>query len=272
MRRLKILFYWLFKARNNVTFFELLHFLGKPSVSQIAARFINSISELDGYYKVGFVPLHDHLYWPKEYGIEGIYQVVSETFDRKDWHFYQKEHTEVSHDDVIVDVGAAEGLFALSVINKCKKMILIEPNDYFVKALGLTFQQYQDKVEIHHIAVGNKVGEIVFDQDSLSGKVDGNSASGPLKRITMIDEILSDVQITYLKADLEGYELEMLKGAKSTIQRNRPKIAITSYHTENDAMEIIRQIKSILPEYQYYVKGIFQDKGKPVMIHFWIDN
>jgi hypothetical protein len=65
--------------------------------------------------------------------------------------------------------------------------------------------------------------------------------------------------------------MEMLKGAKTTIQRNRPKIAITSYHTENVATEIIREIKSYVPEYQYYVKGIFQEMGKPVMIHFWIN-
>jgi hypothetical protein len=64
----------------------------------------------------------------------------------------------------------------------------------------------------------------------------------------------------------------MLKGATATIQRDKPKIAITSYHTENDAREIIHHIKSIVPEYRHYVKGIHQDKGKPVMIHFWIDN
>jgi FkbM family methyltransferase len=271
MRRLKILFYWLSKTRNNVDFFELLNFLSKPGVKRIAAKFIRDISETDGCYKVSFVPIEQTLYWPRECGIEGISQVASETFDHKDWHYYQKEHTEVEPNETILDVGAAEGLFALSVIDKCKQIILIEPNDYFVRALGLTFQSYRDKVTIHPIAVGNMVGEITFDQDSLSGKVDGKAASGPLKKITTIDKLLGDAQITYLKADLEGYELEMLKGAKITIQRNRPKIAITSYHTENDAMEIIREIKSYVPEYQHYVKGIYQAKGKPVMIHFWVD-
>ncbi len=272
MRRLKILFYWLFKARNNVDFFELLGFLTKPGVKTIAGKFIRNISESEEYYKVVFEPIEQILYWPKKCRIEGISQIASETFDRKDWHYYQKDHTEVSPNDIILDVGAAEGLFALSVIDRCKQIILIEPNDYFVKALKLTFQQYQDKVEIHSVAVGDRVGEIVFDQDSLSGKVDRESLSGSLKRITTIDHLLSDVRITYLKADLEGYELEMLKGATATIRRDRPKIAITCYHTENDAREIIDQIKSIVPEYRHYVKGIYQDKGKPVMIHFWIDN
>lgn len=271
MRRLKILFHWLFNARNNVEFFELLGFLFKPSKKMIAAKFISDISETDGFYKVSFVPIEQTLYWPRECRIEGISQVASETFDRNDWHYYQKDHTEVAPNDTVLDVGAAEGLFALSVIDKCKQLILIEPNDYFVGALGMTFQTYMGKVTIHHVAVGNREGEITFDQDSLSGKVDGSAASGPLKKITTIDKLLVDVRITYLKADLEGYEMEMLKGAKTTIQRNRPKIAITSYHTENVATEIIREIKSYVPEYKYYVKGIFQDMGKPVMIHFWID-
>ena len=271
MRRLKVLFYWLFNARNNVDFFELLGFLFKPGVKRLAAKFIRDISETDDCYKVSFVPIEQTLYWPRECRIDGISQVATETFDRKDWHYYQKGHTAVSPDDIILDVGAAEGLFALSVINKCKQVILIEPNDYFVRALRLTFQSFMDKVTIHHVAVGNREGEIAFDQDSLSGKVDGSIASGPLKKITTIDKLLADVRITYLKADLEGYEMEMLKGAKTTIQKNRPKIAITSYHTENVATELIREVKSYVPEYQCYVKGIFQDMGKPVMIHFWID-
>jgi FkbM family methyltransferase len=271
MRRLKILLYWLFNSRNNVNFLELLAFLFKPGVKRIAAKFIRDISETNGCYKVSFIPIEQTLYWPRECSIEGISQVASETFDRNDWHFYQKDHTPVSPDDIILDVGAAEGLFALSVINKCKQIILIEPNDYFVRALGMTFQAYVDKVTIHHIAVGNREGEVTFDQDSLSGKVDGSAASGLLRKITTVDKLLGDARITYLKADLEGYEMEMLKGAKTTIQRNRPKIAITSYHTENVATEIIRELKSYVPEYQCYVKGIFQEMGKPVMIHLWID-
>jgi hypothetical protein len=62
----------------------------------------------------------------------------------------------------------------------------------------------------------------------------------------------------------------MLKGAEQTIKDNKPKIAITTYHTQNDPNEIISIIKGFVPEYNYYVKGIYELAPKPVMIHFWI--
>ena len=62
----------------------------------------------------------------------------------------------------------------------------------------------------------------------------------------------------------------MLKGAEQTIKNNKPKIAITAYHTQNDPNEIIAIIKGFVPEYNYYVKGIYEMDPKPVMIHFWI--
>ena len=77
-------------------------------------------------------------------------------------------------------------------------------------------------------------------------------------------------KITYLKADIEGFEAEMLKGAELTIKRNKPKIAITTYHTQNDPKEIIDLITGFVPEYKFYVKGIYEKTPKPVMIHFWI--
>ncbi len=62
----------------------------------------------------------------------------------------------------------------------------------------------------------------------------------------------------------------MLQGAKETISKNKPKIAITTYHKQNNPGEIIALIKSYVPEYSYFVKGIHGEEPKPVMIHFWI--
>lgn len=62
----------------------------------------------------------------------------------------------------------------------------------------------------------------------------------------------------------------MLIGAEETIKLNKPKIAITCYHEQNNSIEMIKLIKSYVPEYNYFVKGIHGEEPKPVMIHFWI--
>src|SRR5436189_3828056 len=135
MRRLKILFYWLFKAKNNVTFPELVNFLTKPTAKAIADRFIEKV-ELNGTdYEISFKNMKRHLFWPAIFPIEGAYQVIVETFDKNDWHYYQKPFSEVAVNEVIVDIGTAEGLFIVDVIDRCRKVILIEPNESFVRAL-----------------------------------------------------------------------------------------------------------------------------------------
>ena len=53
MRRLRILFYWLFYAKNNVGFRELLSFLGKPKVDVIAKKYIKNITLDDDFSSFG---------------------------------------------------------------------------------------------------------------------------------------------------------------------------------------------------------------------------
>lgn len=271
MRRLKILYYWLFKARFNVSLLELIRFLIKPQVKDIGMRYIKDISQEEDFHLVTFKDLAYPLFWTRQFPIEGIYQVSAETFDLEDWHYYQKKHTEIQDHELILDIGTAEGLLPLTVIERVKKIIMIEPSTYFCKSLEKTFAPFTNKVQIINSAVGQKPGEVYLDEQSLSSGVSAK-ASGTKVSINTIDQLIDEQEkITYLKADIEGFEYDMLLGAKETIQRNKPKIALTTYHKENDYKKIITLIKSYVPDYQYYVKGVFHEFCKPVMIHFYLE-
>jgi len=248
----------------------LIRFVFKRRVSSIANRYIESLSLRGDFYEVRFVLLEHILYWPKLYHTAGIYQVVSETFDSEDWHYYQK-YTMVENGEVLLDIGAAEGLFALTVAERCKQIILVEPNISFVRSLQKSFAWMGARVDIFNVAVGDSSGTVSFDQDSLRGGVSTAGSSGVSVKLTRIDDFIgSDVKVTFLKADIEGFELDMLKGARNLIERDRPKIAVTTYHLQNDADEIISFVKGVVPEYQVAKKGIIHKGGKPVMVHFWI--
>ncbi|MDD2780465.1 FkbM family methyltransferase [Sulfuricurvum sp.] len=60
-------------------------------------------------------------------------------------------------------------------------------------------------------------------------------------------------KIDFIKMDIEGFELEALKGAFNTIKKNLPKLAISLYHKLEDFYEIPDWIKSNFPEYQFYL-------------------
>ncbi|MDA0067582.1 FkbM family methyltransferase [Brachyspira hyodysenteriae] len=68
--------------------------------------------------------------------------------------------------------------------------------------------------------------------------------------INTIDNYLNGEPITFLKADVEGEELNMLKGASETIKKYKPKMAISVYHKPNDLITIPQYIKKIVPEYR----------------------
>jgi FkbM family methyltransferase len=59
---------------------------------------------------------------------------------------------------------------------------------------------------------------------------------------------------TFIKLDIEGAELEALKGAAETIRRNRPKLAVCVYHKPGDLFEIPLFISSLVPEYRFYLR------------------
>ena len=62
-----------------------------------------------------------------------------------------------------------------------------------------------------------------------------------------------------------GAEMNSLMGAKKQIQQNRPKLAICIYHRLQDLWEIPMYIKSLVPEYKFYVRHHTTSIGDTVL-------
>lgn len=72
--------------------------------------------------------------------------------------------------------------------------------------------------------------------------------------VDTIDNIVNENKVTLINMDVEGSELAALHGAKETIKRNKPKLAISAYHKKNDIFELYRYIKALVPEYKFFFR------------------
>jgi FkbM family methyltransferase len=85
----------------------------------------------------------------------------------------------------------------------------------------------------------------------------GFSESGSLDVIAIdTDSLAENIEVNYIKMDIEGAELEALIGAKQTILERLPHLAISIYHKPADLWELGLWIYSICGnKYSYHIRN-----------------
>lgn len=63
--------------------------------------------------------------------------------------------------------------------------------------------------------------------------------------VTTIDKTVGDEKVAFIKMDVEGAELEALKGARKVIERDMPVLAISAYHRQEDLITLIPYINNL---------------------------
>ncbi len=69
-----------------------------------------------------------------------------------------------------------------------------------------------------------------------------------------IDSMLKGQRATFIKMDLEGGEYNALLGARKTIEKYAPVLAISIYHKPDDFLVLALLILEINPNYKFYIR------------------
>lgn len=179
--------------------------------------------------------LDKRIYYPNDWGEEKIldwHRSVIYEQDERSPHCYINEGGEVAKGDVLLDAGAGEGMFTLSVIEKVSKVYIVEADPIWEEPLRLTLKDYLDKVVF--------VTKYLSDKDT--------------EQEVTVDKIIGNGRINFIKMDIEGFEISALCGAKQTLQKTNLKCALCTYHRKTDA----ESIKEILEDFGFqteYSKG-----------------
>ncbi len=70
-----------------------------------------------------------------------------------------------------------------------------------------------------------------------------------------IDDVIGDFAPTFIKMDIEGAEIEAIKGAENTIKKYVPDLAISVYHRLEHLWEIPILLNNIEPSYKFYLRS-----------------
>ena len=170
---------------------------------------------------------------------------------RKDQYF-PEGIIRLTEREVFVDGGAYTGDTLLAFIrkteNKYARCDAFEPEP----ANAARLRALVDRRGFRAVRV---IGKGLWDK---AGGVEGPAISaisetgGALVEAEAIDNASPDA--SFIKLDIEGAELEALKGAAETIKRNRPKLAVCLYHKPGDLFEIPLFLKSLVPEYRFFLR------------------
>jgi FkbM family methyltransferase len=121
------------------------------------------------------------------------------------------------------------------------------------------------KIEIVPYAVGKETGEVEFAHDPANCAISKVIEEADFNTVTVpvisIDDYVREHGIapTFIKMDIEGGEMDALSGARETLTKYRPQLAICLYHKQSDMWTIPGLIREIVPEYRFWCR-----KNSPV--------
>jgi FkbM family methyltransferase len=160
--------------------------------------------------------------------------IVEEIWNKDCYHPLKS----LNQHDVVIDVGANQGIFALYAASMGAKVYAVEPDamNYSLLCRNIERNGLQGKIIPHHFALGSENGEIELfiperDGETVTGlittstEVQGKYSGLDLTRLRVdtvqcrkmsdfIEEV-PETNIRFLKIDCEGAELDILRGVEN---------------------------------------------------------
>lgn len=173
--------------------------------------------------------------------------------------YFPMDIIHLTKQECLVDAGAFTGDTMKDFLKRCEHEFaayhafeLSEQNyirlSEFIKTLP---QEKQKRIFAYKQGVGNLPCKVSYNENSSGSIVGGGEISG---EITTLDLALAGKPVTFIKMDIEGFELKALHGAEKIIREQKPKIAACVYHEFNHLWEIPLYLKTLVPEYKIYLR------------------
>ena len=190
----------------------------------------------------------------------------------------------LKNDSIVFDIGANIGVFSVFAASLANsgKIYAFEPVKGTFSFLKENSKNYtnifcinsglgkkEEKKKILNIEDGN-ASNVLEDSPYFLKTIKKSNGNFEFVDITTLDLFVKKEGISrvdFIKIDTEGYESNVLEGAKDVIKKFHPVIVMSAYHNKNDKAELPKLLRSFYSEYICE----FRDVGEEDLICY-VDN
>lgn len=143
------------------------------------------------------------------------------------------------------------------------KYICFEPDEKHIRAIEIRKKRIcaewnlpDDAIQIVKAGVGeySAKARLSDDYSGSSNRIVYDDMKESGIDIVKLDDYLEGQKVTFIKADIEGMEMQALKGARELIKKQKPKMAICVYHLPWDIYKIPMLVKELNCEYKFKMR------------------
>jgi FkbM family methyltransferase len=179
-------------------------------------------------------------------------------------------------DEIFIDCGSYDGQSSLNFVNWCRgnyKAIIAFECDHGNFELTKFHLRNQKCCEVINCALSYEPGFIDIGLNDGFGKPSFSLISNDYSKTedsvqiatNSIDNVLHGEKATFIKMDIEGYELNAIMGARETIAKYKPRLAISIYHKPQDIIEIPKILMEFRNDYIFALRHYFPGTPETVL-------
>lgn len=172
----------------------------------------------------------------------------------------------VRKDRAFIDVGCYDGKDSLDYMkwigdNKVS-VYAFEPDIYNYKICLEKLHTYTN-VKLFNIGLSDKEEDIYMISEGERSHF-GNK-DGLMVHTDLLDNIIKDDAVGFIKMDVEGHEINVLRGAERIIKEQHPILAVSLYHKRSDIWRIPIYLLSLNSSYYFYMRYYGAANGDTVL-------
>ena len=165
-----------------------------------------------------------------------------------------------------VDGGAYNGDTFLELANLVDvgNAWLFEPDPENFAALATAARRMSPRSVCLPLAVADAYRILSFSGGNGEGGTISDDGTVRIAAVAL-DDVLPTQRVDFIKLDVEGAEIQALRGAAQLIQRSRPVLAISLYHRPQDIWEIPEQLVALCPDYRFHIRQHYYNSFDSVL-------